>query len=91
VKKKKKQIRINHIERASAVVASLQGRLRENQRRGRKGKKHRGVGEEPQHHHNTRPEQYGVENAEWERRAIGGSSTCMQCIVQVAVIMRLRS
>jgi hypothetical protein len=87
---KKKQIRIHHIERASAVVASLQGRLRETKRRGRKGKKHWGAGEELQHHHNTKPERYGVENAEWERRAIGGSSTCMQCIVQVAVITRLR-
>jgi hypothetical protein len=52
-------------ERASA--ASLQGRVRANKRRGRRnGKKHRGAGEEPQHHHSTKPEQCGVRNAEWE-------------------------
>jgi hypothetical protein len=25
-----------------------------------------GAGEKPQHHHNTKPEQYGVRTAEWE-------------------------
>jgi hypothetical protein len=71
-------------ERASA--ASLQGRLR------RKGKKDRGAKEEPQHYHNTKPEQYGVRNAEWElhhhcqqareqqhgQKAEGGEVTCRQ-------------
>jgi hypothetical protein len=45
-----------------ASATSLQGRLRAN----RKGKKHRGAGEEPQHHHNTKPEQNGVRHAEWD-------------------------
>jgi hypothetical protein len=28
--------------------------------------KHQSAGEEPQHHHNTKPEQYGGRHAEWE-------------------------
>jgi hypothetical protein len=68
-KKKKKQIRVNHtregIGRGCQPAGQVEGGQKERRGR-RKGKKHRGAGEEPQHHHTTKPEQYGVRNAEWE-------------------------
>jgi hypothetical protein len=57
-RKKKKEL--TTAEMALATAASLQGRLRaKNRRGGRGGEKQQGDGEEPQHHHNTKPEQYG--------------------------------
>jgi hypothetical protein len=50
-------------ERASAAAASLRGRLRANNRRGVGGGDARSTGEEGQHHHNMKLEQYGVKNA----------------------------
>jgi hypothetical protein len=62
-------IGVNHTEGASAAAASLQGRLRANNRRlggGGKARNPEAQGEEAQHLHCTKPEQYGVRCAEWE-------------------------
>jgi hypothetical protein len=66
---KTKENRIKHtregIGRGRQSAGQVEGEQKEG-RVSRKGKKHPGAGEEPQHHHNTKLEQYGLRNAEWE-------------------------
>jgi hypothetical protein len=64
-------------ERASAAAASLRGRLRAKNRRGVGGGDARSTGEEGQHNHNMKPEQYGVRNANGNIITVGrrGSSS----------------
>jgi hypothetical protein len=67
--KKKKQIGVNHTREGIGCSRQPAGQVEGEQLEGRgrtKGKKHRGTEEEPQHHHNTKPEQYGVRSTEWE-------------------------
>jgi hypothetical protein len=85
---KKVQIGIHRFG-SSAAAASLRGRLSEGRWR-RKGEKRWGAGEDRQHHHNRKPEQYGVRHAEWKllhhcwqaaeqphgQKAEGGKVTC---------------
>jgi microcompartment protein CcmL/EutN len=60
-KKKKKQTGVNDTQDGIDCGHQPTGQVEGEQWEGRgrmKGKKHRGAGEESQHHHNTKPEQY---------------------------------
>jgi hypothetical protein len=73
VKTKTKQLGINHtregIHRGRKPEGQVEGKHYEGRGR-RKGKKHRSMGEEPQHHHNMKPEQSGV-----RKSGMGASSS----------------
>jgi hypothetical protein len=69
MKQKKKQIGINHTREGIGRGRQPAGQVNGGQRRGggeRNARNTAGAEEEPQHDHNTKPEQYGVRNVEWE-------------------------
>jgi hypothetical protein len=56
-------LEINHTQEGNSLQPA--GQVEGEQKEGkRKGKKHRGAGEKPQHHHLTTPEQHGTRNAD---------------------------